>query len=348
MLLSTLGEFGLIERLNRILAEPGATSSAGSVTLGIGDDAALLLLPAGHELVATIDALVEGVHFRRDWSSAEDIGWKALAVNVSDLGAMGARPVSALVTLGLPADTSPKWVERFYRGLGECGAHYGCPVVGGDTVRSPQGISLSVAALGSVASGRAVRRNGARPGDLVCVIGVLGESAAGLALLERGGSMVRRKRYAPLIEWHRRPAPPVKAGAALADAGLATAMLDLSDGLASDLQHIARRSGVGIRIESERLPISDATRRLAAELGLSDALSWALHGGEDYQLCFTVPSDRWPEVPPCLAGFGFTATRIGEVIGLGSASESARVTCCMGGKERPLRPQGFRHFQPGG
>ncbi|MBM3459060.1 MAG: thiamine-phosphate kinase, partial [Armatimonadetes bacterium] len=174
--LGELGEFGLIRDLARRLEREPAAPTVGKVCLGIGDDAAILELPPEHRLVVTADALIEDVHFRRDWSSARELGWKALAVNVSDLGAMGARPVGAVVTLGLPRGTDAGWVRELYAGLGECAKAYGCPIVGGDTVRAPTEVALSVTALGAVPAGRAVTRAGARPGDLVCVTGVLGES----------------------------------------------------------------------------------------------------------------------------------------------------------------------------
>lgn len=337
MNLQSLGEFGLIDRLAKRLASTGARPAAGEVVLGIGDDASVLALPAGTQLVTTLDALIEEVHFRRDWSQAEDVGWKSLAVNVSDLGAMGARPLACFITLALPPDVPLRWVDRFYQGLGECAARYGCPVAGGDTVRAPDRIAISIAALGSVAAGAAVTRAGARPGDYLCVTGVLGESGAGLALLNRGGRTPADLRRP--VEWHRRPAPPVEAGAVLAERGLATAMMDLSDGLASDARHLSKRSSVGLRIERERLPISDATRRAAAKLGV-EPWHWALHGGEDYQLLFTVPPERWPEVPPALAALGVVATRIGEVrrgrqVGLLDPA----------GAVEPLKPAGFQHFR---
>lgn len=337
MQLRDLSEFGLIAWLARKLARGGgAQPAAGSVALAIGDDASLLRLPPGMELVATIDALIEEVHFRRDWTSPEDLGWKALAVNVSDLGAMGARPLAALITLALPAETPLTWIDRVYEGVSRCAAEYGCPVTGGDTVRSPRHVALTVTALGTVPEGRAVLRSGAQVGDLVCVTGVLGDSGAALALLERGADRKDRT-FRPLRDWHFRPRPPVAAGAALREAGLATAMLDLSDGLASDLRHLAARSGVGIKIESDRLPISDAARQAALRLG-TDPLDWALFGGEDYQLLFTVPPNRFDQVPLILAPLGVAATLIGRVTrrGISLIGED--------GKSRPLRLGGFAHF----
>jgi len=333
--LADLGEFGLIERLAGKLSAVGAHPAAGSVDFAIGDDASLLRLPPDTQLVTTIDALIEEVHFRRDWSRPEDLGWKALAVNVSDLGAMGAWPLAALISVALPPDLPVRWIDRLYQGLGECAKQYGCPLVGGDTVRSPKHLALSVTALGSVPIGKAVRRAGARVGDVLCVTGVLGESGAGLELLQRYTS--RKKKFASLYQGHLRPQPPVAAGATLAEAGLPTAMMDLSDGLGSDLRHLTRASGVGANIEVARLPISDTTRQAAKELGV-DPVRWALFGGEDYQLLFTVSRDRFVEVAPILAPLGVTATIIGEIIQRGLKLRPPD------GTTQDLRPEGFHHF----
>lgn len=334
--LSELGEFGLIDRLARRLAAGSSHPRAGSVVHSIGDDAAVLGLPEGTELVATADALAEGVHFRRDWSSPDDLGWKALAVNVSDLGAMGARPTAALVTLALPQDVPVDWVDGLYRGLKAASERYGCPVVGGDTVRSLGGICLSVTAFGAVATGKAVTRAGARVGDLICVTGGLGDSGAGLTLLECGGGVAGE--FLPAVRWHLRPDPPVEAGAVLAEHGLATAMMDLSDGLASDLRHMATQSKVGAVVEAERLPISDAARLLARGLGV-DVVRLALFGGEDYQLLFTVPADRFAEVPPALGPLGVVATIVGKVTRRGLTLVGPE------GSRTPLTPEGFHHFK---
>ncbi len=336
--LADLGEFPLIAQLHRDLSRHPATPAVGVVELAIGDDAALLRLPPDSSCVVTSDALVEGVHFRRDWSKPLELGWKALAVNISDLDAMGARPVGATVTLALPPDTSPTWVRALYRGLHECGERYGCPIVGGDTVRSPSLVHLSITAFGAVPQGKAVQRSGARSGDLVCVTGVVGESAAGLAALDRLGRTAAVRRWPDLVAWHLRPEPPSPAGALLADGGLATAMLDLSDGLASDLRHLSSRSTCRITVETERLPISDGARRCAVELGLSPE-GFALHGGEDYQLCFTTSPERFSEIPPLLASVGQTATIIGRV----STGRDVYLVVDEGRPER-LVPGGFTHF----
>lgn len=334
MTLGSLGEFGLIARETDCLTV--VHPSRGEVIVGIGDDAAVLRLPEGHDLVTTTDALIEGIHFRRDWSRPEDIGWKSLAVNVSDVGAIGARPLAATISLALPSDLPVRWVDRFYSGLSECAEAYGCPIVGGDTVRSPGPIALSVSALGSVRSSGAVRRSTAQVGDLLCVTGTLGESGAGLALL--AADKAAAKQWKPLLDWHRRPRPPVEAGIALGESGLVTAMMDLSDGLASDLTRLCAASGCGSGVQEDLLPISDLVRRSATTLGVSPT-QFALFGGEDYQLLFTVSPAHFAEIPRLLGPLGVVATVVGEI-----RNGRARTLVTAAGERKPLKATGFAHF----
>ncbi len=340
MRLSSIGDFALIDRLARQLADTPVSPAAGRVELGIGDDAAVLEVPSGHRVVATADMLVEGIHFRRDWTGPEDLGWKALAVNVSDLGAMGAAPLAALVCLALPDDTEAAGREALYAGLNACAAEYLCPVAGGDTVRSPAGVTLAVTALGTVHPELVATRGGAAPGDLICVTGTLGDSAAGLALLESGRTMGSDPEWAALFAAHLRPEPPVAAARALVGAGLVTAMLDLSDGLASDLRRLAERSGVGVRIEAERLPISLRARQAADALGV-DPFAWAVGGGEDYEFLFTVRPVEFARVQPLLGPLGVTATIAGAV------REGGLALVLPDGREEPLPQPGFAHFAVG-
>lgn len=276
-----LGEFGLIAAVTARLP------TSPSVLLGPGDDAALLAVPDGR-VIATTDVLVEGVHFRRDWSSARDVGHKAAAANLADVAAMGGTGTALLVGLGAPADLPVSWVLELADGLREEAAAVGACVVGGDTVSSPH-VVVSVTALGTL-EGPPVTRAGARPGDAVVVAGRLGWSAAGLRLLQQGVTT------GPLVDAHRRPHPPYDVGPELAAAG-ATAMCDVSDGLVQDAGHIARASGVAIALESALL------RDDAVEL--ADVLT----GGEDHALVATLPG---PPPPGCrvvgrvLAGEGVT------------------------------------------
>ncbi|HEY6097800.1 MAG TPA: thiamine-phosphate kinase [Anaeromyxobacter sp.] len=261
-------EFALIDLFTSALPLRGA-----GVVVGPGDDAAVLRPAPGEDLVATVDAVVEGVHFGRGFSP-EDVGWKALAVNLSDLAAMGARPLYALVALGLPPGTPLRAVRGIARGLGACARAYRTAIVGGNVSRARE-LSLTVTAIGAVPEGRAVLRTGARPGDLVAVTGTVGDAALGL----------RPRASRPLVLRQRRPRPRLAAGRALA--GLVRAAVDVSDGLAQDLGHLCRASGVGARIGLADLPLSPAYRRSARRL--RDPFAPALAGGEDYELVLAVP-----------------------------------------------------------
>ncbi|MGY1749497.1 thiamine-phosphate kinase [Modestobacter sp. SYSU DS0511] len=275
-----VGEFGVIAR---VLARSG---SARVAEVGPGDDAAVLRAPDGR-VVACTDVLVEGRHFRRDWSSAEDVGHKAAAANLADVAAMGAVPTALLVGLACPADTPAVWLEGVADGMAEECAPFGAAVVGGDTVAcAPDSASvvLSVTALGDLGGRAPVRRDGARPGDVVAVAGRLGWSACGLAVLRRGF-----RAPAAAIAAHRRPTPPYAAGPAAADAG-ATSMCDTSDGLLADAGHLAADSGVGIDLDRAALAafVTGPLPQVAAALG-GDPLGWVLTGGEDHALVATFP-----------------------------------------------------------
>src|SRR5512138_728353 len=261
------GEFALIDRFVRAVPAAGR-----GVAVGPGDDAAVLRLPAGEELVATVDAVVDGVHFDRR-STWADVGWKALAVNLSDLAAMGARPLFALVALALPQRTSRARVLRVAAGLGACARAYRVPIAGGNVSRAGE-LSVTVTAVGAVPEGRAVLREGARPGDLVAVTGTVGDAALGLLPGAPAALALRQ----------RRPVPRLEAGTALAP--LVRAAVDVSDGLAQDLGHLCRASGVGARIGAADLPLSAAYRRAVA--GAPDPFAAALAGGEDYELVVAI------------------------------------------------------------
>jgi thiamine-monophosphate kinase len=261
-----LGEFGLIDRV----VERLGTSPA--VLLGPGDDAAVVAAPDGR-VVATTDVLVEGVHFRRDWSTAYDVGRKAAAANLADVAAMGGTATSLLVGLAAPGDLPVEWATGLADGLRDEAAVVGAVVVGGDTVSCDR-IVVSVTALGDLAGRAPVTRAGARPGDRIVLAGAVGRSAAGLALLLRAG-----RTDGPLVQAHRRPSPPYALGPALAEAG-ATAMCDVSDGLVQDLGHLAAASGVRIVVDSALLALAEGVT-------VDDALT----GGEDHALVAAVPAD---------------------------------------------------------
>jgi thiamine-monophosphate kinase len=319
-----MGEFELIERY---FAAVGATRS--DVVLGVGDDAAVLSVPAGEELVACTDTLVAGRHFP-DGFEAADIGWRSLAVNLSDLAAMGAAPAWALLALTLPA-LDEDWLEGFVTGFAALANAHGVALVGGDTTRGP--LCMTVQALGTVPRGTALRRRGARAGDLVYVTGWPGDAAAGLALLtgRLSGSGANR---GALEAKFRRPEPRVAFGIRLR--GIASACIDVSDGLAADLGHLAAASGVGAVVRAEELPLSRALYTLAGEARARD---FALGGGDDYELVFTVPPAARPTLARLTAGAGAPACHcIGEIV----AGRGVRVVGERG--ELPV-PRGWDHFR---
>ena len=320
-------EFRLIERLRELTAQP-----RDDVRIGIGDDAAVLAPPPGKELVVAIDTLVEGVHFPPG-TAAADIGWKALAVNLSDLAAMGASPAWALLSLTLPS-ADAAFVEGFAEGFAKLAQPHRLALVGGDTTRGP--LTISVAVHGFVPPGQALTRAGARVGDAVLVTGTLGDAAAGLHLLQHlrrdDDSHAGLRDF--LIERLNRPTPRLAVGTALR--GQATACVDVSDGLLADLGHICAASGVAAEIEAALLPRSSALLELYDD---TTALHFALSGGDDYELCFTVPAARVAELQAGLARLGCGATKIGRIV----EGEGVRVRAADGASLATDRP-GWEHF----
>ncbi len=282
--LAELGERGLIARLRSRLPPPGP-----EVLIGIGDDAAAIDWGAG-TLLLTTDTLLEGVHFRRSTATLRDIGAKAIAVNVSDIAAMGGEPRYALLALALPPTLGVADVDELYAGIEDMARRHGVVVVGGDTCAAPDGVVLSVTLVGRVV-GPPLRRSGARVGDAVLVTGTLGDSAAGLALLERGPGELPPAVVEAVVRPHRVPTPRVAESALIRASGWATAMIDVSDGLVTDLGHIAAESRLGARVDVDALPVSEAARAAAGAVG-ADPLTWALSGGEDYELLFTAAPDH--------------------------------------------------------
>ncbi|WP_028924798.1 thiamine-phosphate kinase [Pseudonocardia acaciae] len=305
-----LGEFGLIARVTAGRVQPPGT------LLGPGDDAAVLATPDGRVLAST-DMLVEGVHFRLDWSTPVQVGRKAAAVNMADVSAMGAVPTALLVAIGCPPETPASLVEGLTEGLWAEAAATGAGVVGGDVVSAPE-VVVSVTVLGDLAGRSPVTRSGARPGDVLAVAGRLGRSAAGLAALSSGrhaadelaGELAGE--LADVVAAHRVPAPPYSAGPAAARAG-ATAMIDVSDGLLADVGHVALASSVAVDVRAAALPVAPELARAAAALG-ADPLRWLLTGGEDHALAATFPAgialpalpEGWTPVGTVRAGAGVT------------------------------------------
>ncbi|WP_413624106.1 thiamine-phosphate kinase [Luteibacter sp. Lutesp34] len=314
-------EFDLIERIRR-----HTEVNRDDVVEGIGDDAAVVAVPAGRELAIAVDTLVEGVHFPVG-TAPVDIGWKALAVNLSDLAAMGATPAWALLALTTP-DGDKTFFDGLARGFAELATPYRLALIGGDTTRGP--LTVTVAVHGFCAPGEALLRSGARVGDVVMVTGTLGDAAAGLRCLAEPDPSL----YGALVERLNRPTPRVSAGQALR--GMATACIDVSDGLVADLGHMCAASGVGADIEAAMLPRSSA---LLTHFSDADTLDFALGGGDDYELCFTVPADRAGEVGATLSRLGCGATRIGRIV----EGAGVRVLDEHGNVHEPAR-SGWNHF----
>ena len=323
-----LPEKSLLAALRRMAASAGPRSGRGNrwVVNGIGDDCAVLRLPRGHELLVTTDFSLEGIHFRRDWHPAESVGHRCLTRGLSDIAAMGGEPLAAFLSLALPRDLPQTWVRRFTRGLLRLAGEQRVILAGGDTAESLAGILADIVVVGSVPKGQAILRSGARPGDRIFVSGELGGSMAALR-------QMRSKKKATMREYPRHfcPQPRVALGRALREKKLVSAMIDTSDGLSSDLGHICEESGVGAEIDAERIP-----RARVAKPRREVDLELALHGGEDYELLFTVAAGK--RIP----------TRIAEA----KLTQIGRITRARGmvvrdasGAARPLLPQGWEHFR---
>jgi thiamine-monophosphate kinase len=316
-----LAEKALIARLRR-----QAKKGRGIVT-GIGDDCAVLRVPPDHEALVTTDFSLEGIHFRREWHPAESVGHRCLTRGLSDIAAMGGEPIAAFVSLALPRDLPQSWVNGFSKGLLKLADKFGITLAGGDTAQSPGGILADVMVLGSVPRGKAVLRSGARPGDQLYVSGELGGSAAALARLRSKRDHKLNPRYFP---GHFFPEPRLALARVLRERGLASAMTDISDGLSTDLSHICEESGVGAEVLAAAIPRATIGKH-AHEVDLQSAL----HGGDDYELLFTVPHDK--AIPSRLAGV--PVTHIGRI------TRDKKIWLAESNGERSrLKPEGWEHF----
>ena|SRR5271165_1941723 len=310
-----LPELELIRRIRRSAKQRGDRPGRG-----IGDDCAILPIPRGHEMLVTTDFSLEGIHFRREWHPADSIGHRCLARGLSDIAAMGGTPRAAFLSLAMPADLPQKWVDEFLGGLLKLAKRYDVQLAGGDTAQSPDGVLADIIVVGSVPSGKALLRSGARAGDILYVTGTLGESVATLQELRRG------KKFWPITQpRHFYPDPRLAVGRYLREKKLATAMIDTSDGLSTDLRHLCDESGVGAKVEAASLPAVPG----------DNALQYALHGGEDYELLFTAPPSR--RVPKQIAGV--------PVSPIGSITRGRKITLrTLSGRSQPLLPGGWQHF----
>ena len=319
------GEFQLIQQF---FQREQAEQPAEGVLLGIGDDCALLQLPPGQQLAVSVDTLVNGVHFPLA-ADPELIAERALRTNLSDLAAMGADPLWFTLALTLP-QADEDWLRAFSRGLFACAREFGIALVGGDTTSGP--LSISIQAMGAVRPGQALRRDGANVGDFVLVTNSLGDGAAALAAIQEP-ALFAPEHYAYLHERFYRPVPRLRESQLLR--GLASAALDISDGLVADLQHICTASDLGAVIDVENLPLSPAL------LGVDNrvqAYEWALSGGDDYELCFTVAPDNMADIAMLIAQGKLNATVIGEMV------PGQGVICEYQGKPFVPARAGYQHF----
>ena len=330
--LATLGERGLIQRIrDRFPAAPG------SLHVGIGDDAAVTAGVRGELEVLTTDAMVEGVHFDLRFSSFEDVGYKALAVNVSDIAAMGATPRLALLSLILPERLSVGDVDALLEGFGRMAAEAGVSLAGGNITSTSGPLVIDVTAVGHVRLRRILTRKGGRPGDILYVTGAIGGASAGLGMLRAGLAAPGDPEVAALIERHKRPVPRLRTGALLGRTRCATACMDLSDGLADGVAQLAAASGTGAVINAEALPIPAAARRWFESQG-ADPVAAAVAGGDDYELVFSVPPRFRGRLKTVIQqGRGLPVTPIGEL------TASPAILLKRDGATEPL-PDGFTHF----
>lgn len=331
---SELGEFGLIERIAARLPR-----YREDVRAAVGDDVAVLSLDGKSYLLSTCDVQVEGVHFLRKSITPYQLGRRAAAINLSDIAAKGGTPEHFLVSLALPVALEVRWVEELYEGLGEEAARYGADIVGGNLSRTDGPVVVDVFLLGKVKVEEVVLRSGARTGDAVLVTGWLGGGVAGLALLE-GGAAGMTAEAKEVLEGHLIPTPRVREGRAIAMSGRATSMIDVSDGLSSDVGHICDQSRVGVRLFAERLPLSGGVRSVAEVTGRTDWML-ALEGGEDYELCLTVPPEAVEEVAARVEEeTGTPVTCVGEIL----PPDEGRWVVLPDGSEIPLVARGWDHF----
>jgi len=341
---TSLNEFDFIRRLRQRASVEAQSTQPQSLILGIGDDAAVIRSANGRDTVVATDLLVEEIDFRRTTVPPYLLGHKALAVSLSDIAAMGARPRWSLISLGLPEEIwQSEFTNNFYNGLFQLAAQYDVQLIGGDTSRTPEQIVIDSIVIGECAADGALKRSGARPGDQIFVTGTLGGAAAGLRLIERGAHLADQNFGAnetqvldQLLLRHLRPEPRVGWGIVLGQENLATAMIDLSDGLSSDLNHICSESNAGALINSSEIPIDNQVIELCGRRAL-DPLQLALHGGEDFELLFTVHPDRVAKLPRKVDGVGIT--HIGEI---SYAGEGVRIS--EGSRIWELAPGGWKHF----
>ena len=331
--LKDLGEAGIIQLIQGKVSQ----KLPSYVKKGIGDDCAVLETSGDRVLLVTTDTLIEGIHFTDQTFSPEALGWKALAASISDIAAMGGRPRTAFLSIGLKPDSKVGFLESFMVGFHGLADKIGIVLAGGDTVESPTSAVITVTLLGDCLLEHVVYRSGARVGDDVWVTGPLGNAAAGLFLLQNKQAPAPSG-YECLVRAHQKPMPPIDVGQALGESGFAHAMIDISDGIAKDLGHICEQSGVGAVLQATSIPMSSHLLKLAAEAE-KNPFQWALHGGEDYEFLFTAsPADKENIESLTAKHSGRPAVKVGTI-----AQEDGILLAGQRGKV-PLKSGGYLHF----
>ncbi len=333
-----IGEFALIDRVQQILQLPAHSSS--QVVKSIGDDCAVVQPSPETEIIVTTDTQEEDVHYRLDWSTPADIGWRCMAVNVSDIAAMAGRPLGAVVALSLPPSLDVAFVDGLYTGMQALASDMVCPIIGGNMTKASGRVSVTITILGEVPKGRAIYRSGARPGDEIWVTGTLGGAKAGLEVLLKPEAVSGAPtEYA--LRRYRRPRPRLQEALFLRQHASLNSLLDISDGLSGDLHHVCEASGVSAQIEAEAVPIHDDTRQIAHALKV-DPLAYALNGGEDFELCLTAAPGQIDRVRADFEQqFPCGLTRVGRI-----SAGIAVTLIAADGWEKVLPARGYDHFRP--
>lgn len=334
MQLKEIGEFGLIGRIKAIVDAPSA-----ELLVGIGDDTAAYRTPIGDVTLLTTDTLIEGVHFDLKYFTFYQLGWKAMAANLSDIAAMGGVPKYALVSFSLPANVQVDSVEEFYRAAKELGDKFKTAIIGGDMTQAPEKVSVSLTVIGEVEEEKLTLRSGAQIGDAVFVIGSLGAAQAGLKVLKSHDEKLKGK-YGELVEKHLKPQPRVDEARFLVENFPIHSMIDISDGLASEINHICNQSGVGARINAEQIPLDSATEEVAHTFK-EKPLEYALTGGEDFELLFTAALEVADELQHKFHNkFGYYCSRIGMI----REQKDGIVLEKPDGEKVSIRGKGYDHF----
>lgn len=340
MFIEELGEFGLIQRIKERFP-----STNNSVLLAIGDDAALFKPTKEKSILVTTDTLREGIHFKKRYATAFDIGWKAVAVSLSDIAAMGGVPKYLLLSLGIPGNISSGEIETLLDGIGQIMKRYNISLIGGNVSFSIGGLTVDTTLIGEVEKGKSITRGGASPGDLIYVTGVVGKSAIGHVILESHGNIKKEKNIlVPFISSHLRPNPRIREGEIIGSNRLATAMIDISDGLLSDLAHLCEQSRVGALVYSNLIPLPVVPEKLYRLL-YRKPLHYALYGGEDYELLFTVKKQNRTRLEETCKKEQIDITCIGEVVpqdkGISMINETGKNVYNAGGYDHFKNKRGM-------